>query len=346
MLELALTNLLAPPALFFALGLFAAFVRSDLAMPEAAAKLLSLYLLLAIGFKGGVAAHSAGLSSEIIAALIVGFVLSAAMPLLIFPIFKKLAGLDGVTAAATAAHYGSISIVTFVAASDFATRANVDVSGHMIAVAVVMESPAILTGLVLASLSVAKAPSLAAAQASAIEHANGAVADSPAPAHASKRELMREVFFNGSVILLVGAFIIGIITGEEGLKRLKPFVTDTFQGVLCLFLLEMGLVAGRRIFHDGGIRFGLVLAALVSTVLGAALGLLGARLIGASAGDTAIMMTLAASASYIAVPAAMRVALPDANPGAYLTASLGVTFPFNLIIGLPAYFWIANFFAA
>jgi uncharacterized protein len=343
MLELAASNLLAPAALFFVLGLFAAFVRSDLSMPDAATKLLSLYLLLSIGFKGGAAAHSAGFSLEIMSAIAVGFVLSALMPVLIFPIFRKIAGLDGVTAAATAAHYGSISIVTFVAASDFAQRSGIDVSGHMIAVAVVMESPAILTGLVLAGLGVMAAPNLASAQGNALDHA-GVSQDQPTGNRLSKRELMREVFFNGSVVLLIGAFAIGLITGEEGLDRLKPFVTETFQGALCLFLLEMGLVAGRRIFHGGGIRFGLVVAALLSTILGATLGLLGARLIGASPGDTAILMTLAASASYIAVPAAMRVALPNANPGAYLTASLGITFPFNLILGLPAYFWVANHF--
>jgi uncharacterized protein len=338
MLELAASNLLAPAALFFVLGLFAAFVRSDLSMPEAATKLLSLYLLLSIGFKGGAAAHSAGLSLEIIAALSLGLVLSALMPVLIFPIFKKIAGLDAVTAAATAAHYGSISIVTFVAASDFAQRSEIAVSGHMIAVAVVMESPAILTGLVLASLNVLNAPAKAHGRADA-----GADLE-PVKGKMSKRELMREVFFNGSVVLLIGSFAIGLITGQAGLDRLKPFVTETFQGALCLFLLEMGLVAGRRIFHGGGITFGLVLAALMATILGAFLGFLGARLIGASAGDTAILMTLAASASYIAVPAAMRVALPAANPGAYLTASLGITFPFNLILGLPAYFWIASQF--
>lgn len=343
MFEMAATNLLAPPALFFALGLFAAFVRSDLSMPEAAAKLLSLYLLLSIGFKGGAAAHAAGLNLEILAALLVGIALSAIMPVIIFPIFKKLAGLDAVTAAATAAHYGSISIVTFVAAVDFASRTEVALSGHMIAVAVVMESPAILTGLILASLSVVKSPSLSEAQQSALSLAGEALNDVAKP-RTSKRELMREVFFNGSVVLLVGAFIIGLITGGDGMDRLKPFVTEMFQGALCLFLLEMGLVAGRRIFQGGGVKFGLVLAALISTLLGATLGFLGARLISASPGDTAIFMTLGASASYIAVPAAMRVALPDANPGAYLTASLGITFPFNLIIGLPMYFWFASHF--
>jgi uncharacterized protein len=337
MLELAASNLLAPAALFFVLGLFAAFVRSDLSMPEAASKLLSLYLLLAIGFKGGAAAHSAGFSLEIMSAIAVGLVLSALMPVLIFPVFKKLAGLDAATAAATAAHYGSISIVTFVAAADFAQRAGIAVSGHMVAVAVVMESPAILTGLVMASLNVVAAPNAQPL------HNDGVLQQGP-PHAASKSELVREVLFNGSIVLLIGAFVIGLITGEEGLNRLNPFVTETFQGALCLFLLEMGIIAGKRIFHDGGIKFGLVLAALVSTMLGASLGLLGARLIGASVGDTAILMTLAASASYIAVPAAMRVALPEANPGAYLAASLGITFPFNLILGLPTYFWVASHF--
>jgi uncharacterized protein len=329
-----MTNLLAPPVLFFALGLFAALVKSDLSMPEAAAKLLSLYLLLAIGFKGGVAAVSAGLSASLIESILVGFVLSAAMPIVIFPIFKKLAGLDAATAAATAAHYGSISIVTFVAATDFAQRAGVEFSGHMVAVAVVMESPAILTGLVLASLSVLKSGSNSQASQESAE-------PSP-PTSAKTAHLIREVLFNGSVILLVGAFAVGLITGQPGMKRLAPFVTDIFQGALCLFLLEMGLVAGRRIFYGDGVKFGLVAAALVSTLLGAAAGFLGAKLIGASPGDTAILITLGASASYIAVPAAMRVALPDANPGAYLTASLGVTFPFNLTIGLPLYFWLAS----
>ncbi len=336
MFELAITNLLAPPVLFFALGLFAAAVKSDLSMPDAAAKLLSLYLLLAIGFKGGVAASSAGLSSQLIAAVCVGVAMSAFMPIVVFPLFKKIAGLDVATAAATAAHYGSISIVTFVAATDFANRAGVEFSGHMVAVAVAMESPAILTGLILASLSVARS----GLPKPVIETSAAPEAAGHKPGLSS--ELIKEVLFNGSVILLVGAFAIGMITGEAGMKRLDPFVNDIFQGVLCLFLLEMGLVAGRRLFHGDGIKLGLLVASLVSTLLGALAGLVGAKLIGASAGDSAILITLGASASYIAVPAAMRVALPQANPGAYLTASLGVTFPFNLTLGLPLYFWLSN----
>lgn len=332
MFDLALTNLIAPPVLFFALGLFAAMVKSDLAMPDAAAKLLSLYLLLAIGFKGGVAASEAGLTAQLVGAICVGLAMSALMPIVIFPLFKRLAGLDAATAAATAAHYGSISIVTFVAATDFAQRAGIEFSGHMVAVAVVMESPAILTGLILASVSVLR---------SGENPAKDALTDNSHKPGLSI-ELVQEVFFNGSVILLVGAFAIGLATGEAGMTRLDPFVNDIFQGVLCLFLLEMGLVAGRRIFHDDGIKLGLFVASLLATLLGAGAGLLGAKLIGASQGDTAILITLGASASYIAVPAAMRVALPNANPGAYLTASLGITFPFNLTLGLPLYFWLAS----
>jgi uncharacterized protein len=332
MFELAMTNLLAPPVLFFALGLFAAWAKSDLAMPDAAAKLLSLYLLLAIGFKGGVAASSAGLTPQLIGAIVVGITMSALMPVVVFPLFKRIAGLDAATAAATAAHYGSISIVTFVAASDFAHRAGIEFSGHMVAVAVVMESPAILTGLILASLSASRS---IANEVPAAEASTGRKAG-------LSKELFKEVFFNGSVILLVGAFAIGLITGKNGMTRLEPFVVDIFQGVLCLFLLEMGLVAGRRIFHGDGIKLGLLAASLLSTIAGALAGFFGAKLIGASQGDTAILITLGASASYIAVPAAMRVALPNANPGAYLTASLGITFPFNLTLGLPLYFWLSS----
>jgi uncharacterized protein len=199
----------------------------------------------------------------------------------------------------------------------------------MIAVAVIMESPAILTGLLIAHLATRKQASVSG--------------DATAKAH-DRGELVREVLFNGSVLLLVGAFVIGLITGQKGMTRLDPFVNDIFQGVLCLFLLEMGLVAGRRIFQKDGVHVTLAIAALISTLIGAALAFLGARLIGATPGDTAILMTLGASASYIAVPAAMRVAMPDANPGVYLTASLGVTFPFNIILGLPLYFWIASQF--
>ena len=333
--DLALANLMSPPVLFFVLGLLAAFGRSDLTVPEAVGKLLSLYLLLAIGFKGGVAAQTGGLTAEFAAMLIVGLVLSAATPVIVNVIFRKIAGLDGATAAATAAHYGSISIVTFVTALDFAERAGVPVSGHMVAVAAAMESPAILTGLLLAAIATRDA---ATGTGRTGGDAAGAAAALPRPRLALPPHLLREVFLNGSIVVLVGAFAIGVITGDSGMKRLDPFVNGIFQGALCLFLLDMGLVAARRL-QRGGNRLAMVaVAAAISTFLCAALGFAAGVALQASPGDLAILTVLSASASYIAVPAAMRVALPEADPGAYLAASLGVTFPINITFGIPLYF--------
>lgn len=329
-MDLALANLMSPPVLFFVLGLLAAFGRSDLTVPEAVGKLLSLYLLLAIGFKGGVAAQTGGLTADFVAMLLVGLVLSAATPLIVHVIFRRIAGLDGATAAATAAHYGSISIVTFVTALDFAERAGVAVSGHMVAVAAAMESPAILTGLLLAAIATRDAALGASAE--------GTPAGAARPRLALPPHLLREVFLNGSIVVLVGAFAIGVVTGDSGMKRLDPFVNGIFQGALCLFLLDMGLVAARRL-QRGGNRLAMVaVAATVSTALCAVLGFAAGLAIQASPGDLAILTVLSASASYIAVPAAMRVALPEADPGAYLAASLGVTFPINITFGIPLYF--------
>lgn len=329
-MDLALANLMSPPVLFFVLGLLAAFGRSDLTVPEAVGKLLSLYLLLAIGFKGGVAAQTGGLTADFVAMLLVGLVLSAATPLIVHVIFRRIAGLDGATAAATAAHYGSISIVTFVTALDFAERAGVAVSGHMVAVAAAMESPAILTGLLLAAIATRDAAIGASAE--------GTPAVAARPRLALPPHLLREVFLNGSIVVLVGAFAIGVVTGDSGMKRLDPFVNGIFQGALCLFLLDMGLVAARRL-QRGGSRLAMVaVAATVSTALCAVLGFAAGLAIQASPGDLAILTVLSASASYIAVPAAMRVALPEADPGAYLGASLGVTFPINITFGIPIYF--------
>lgn len=328
MLDMAVANLLAPPILFFVLGAIAAIGRSDLSIPDAAAKILSIYLLLAIGFKGGVAARAEGLSADFLLITATGIVLSATLPLIIFPVFARLGGLDRATAAATAAHYGSISIVTFVTGLDFAERAGVDVSGHMVAVAAAMESPAILTGLLLA----------ATASRDAASAANGGQAGKiKLPPH-----LLREVFFNGSVVVLVGAFAVGAITGDKGMARLDLFVNGIFQGVLCLFLLDMGLLAARRLMRGEGDLPRLALAAALATAICACIGAAAGKLIGAEEGDLAMLIVLTASASYIAVPAAMRVALPEANPGAYLSASLGVTFPLNLTIGIPLYFALAG----
>lgn len=315
-LALAAANLLTPMILSFALGLGAALARSDLSVPEAAAKAMSLYLLFSIGFKGGVAVSGYGPDLRLGAALVAGVALSAALPLVAFPLLGALTRLSATDRAAVAAHYGSISIVTFVTATSVLADRGIAAEGYMVAVAAAMEAPAIVSALWL----VARA-------------GGGARMDAG---------LWREILLNGSIVLLVGAFLIGAATGEDGKARIDAFITAPFQGVLCLFLLDMGLVAGRGLRQGRGtLAAGVLAFGVAMPVIGAAAGLGTALALGLSPGGVALMMTLCASASYIAVPAAMRVALPEANPSVYLTLSLGVTFPFNLVVGIPAYVAVA-----
>lgn len=311
-LDLAATNLLSPVILSFVLGLMAALGRSDLSVPEAAAKALSIYLLFAIGFKGGAAVAANGLDGTLIASLAAGLVLSAILPFIAFGLLQVLTNLSRIDAAAVAGHYGSISIVTFVAATSVLEGRAISSEGYMVAVAAVMEAPAILSALWLVSRG-----------------GSDRRMDS---------ELMREIMLNGSIVLLVGAFAIGAITGQDGLDKISSFIVAPFTGVLCLFLLDMGLVAGRGLRESRGVlNSGAVAFGVIMPVIGSIVGLGAGLLVGLSPGGIALMMVLSASASYIAVPAAMRVALPEANPSVYLTLSLGVTFPFNLTIGIPLY---------
>ncbi|MEM1272327.1 MAG: sodium-dependent bicarbonate transport family permease [Pseudomonadota bacterium] len=314
---LAADNLLSPIILFFGLGFFAAFARSDLSVPEAVAKGMSLYLLFAIGFKGGASVADHGIDGRLISALVAGAVLSFLIPFLAFALLRVLSKLSTIDAAAVAAHYGSISIVTFVASSSVVDSAGLDPEGYMVAVAAVMEAPAILSALWLVARS-----------------------DGGGRMEAG---LIREILLNGSIVLLVGSFLIGFVTGAEGLAMIAPFIVTPFNGVLCLFLLDMGLVAGRGLrAARADLRPPLLAFGLIMPPIGAAVGLVAGLLVGLSPGGLALLMTLSASASYIAVPAAMRVALPDANPSIYLTLSLGVTFPFNLTLGIPAYLAVAQ----
>ncbi|MCA3449332.1 MAG: sodium-dependent bicarbonate transport family permease [Rhodobacter sp.] len=316
-LALAGNNLLSPMILCFALGLLAALARSDLSVPEAAAKALSIYLLFAIGFKGGAAVGDHGIGFGLVSALAAGVLLSIALPFVAFGLLRVLTQFSVADAAAVAAHYGSISIVTFVTATSVLEGRGISSEGYMVAVAAAMEAPAIISALWI----VAKA-------------GEGADVDS---------DLWREILLNGSIVLLVGSFVIGLLTGSEGLARIESFIVSPFQGVLCLFLLDMGLVAGRGLRTSGRVLgAGAILFGVLMPLIGAAAGLLMGAGLGLSAGGLALLMTLAASASYIAVPAAMRVALPEANPSLYLTLSLGVTFPFNLTVGIPLYVALAN----
>ncbi len=324
-LTLAAQNLLSPMILSFALGMAAALARSDLSFPEAVAKGMSLYLLFAIGFKGGVSVSDHGLDGGLLAALTVGVALSAALPFLAFGLLRALTPLPITDAASVAAHYGSISIVTFVTASTVLDAQGIFHEGYMVAVAAAMEAPAILSALWL------------------ISRLNGP------GAREDRGALLREILLNGSIVLLVGAFLIGWVTGEEGQREIDAFITAPFKGVLCLFLLDMGLVAGRglraaRQKGAGGdvLAPGVLAFGVLMPLLGAAAGAAAGWALGLSAGGVALLMVLCASASYIAVPAAMRVALPQANPAISLTLALGITFPFNLVLGIPLYLAVAN----
>lgn len=317
--DLVSQNLLSPMVLFFALGLFAALARSPLSVPEAVAKSIALYLMLAIGFKGGVELAKSGLSVGMISTLVAGVALSFTIPVIGYLALRAWTRLPVADAAAVAAHYGSISIVTFVAASETLRILEVESEGFLVAVAAVMEVPAILSSLLIAKRA-------------------GALTSTAGQGH-----LLHEVGLNPSIVMLVGAFLIGWITGERGMKMIASFIAEPFRGVLCLFLLDMGLLAGRgmreglRQLSPPVLAFGIAMP-LASAVLAALL----AMPLNLSVGGAMLFICLAASASYIAVPAAMRLALPQAKPAIYLTLSLGVTFPFNLTVGIPLYLLIAS----
>lgn len=316
-LTLAGENLLSPIVLSFVLGLGAAMARSDLNFPEAIAKAMSIYLLFAIGFKGGASVSAHGVDVGLVLALLAGVVLSAALPFVAYGLLRILSRLSVTDAAAVAAHYGSISIVTYVAASSILDARGIAFEGYMVAVAAAMEAPAILSALWLISRS--------HTGTNGVGHG-----------------LWREILLNGSIVLLIGAFAIGWITGIDGQREIDPFISAPFKGVLCLFLLDMGLVAGRGLRGARNVVGGrTLLFGILMPIIGSAFGLGAGLLLGLSLGGVVLMMVLSASASYIAVPAAMRVALPEANPAVYLTLSLGITFPFNLTLGIPLYLWIA-----
>lgn len=313
---LATQNLLSPMVLFFILGAGLSLARSDLSIPGAIAKLLSLYLMMSIGFRGGTEVAHHGPSLTLVAALAAGIALSLGIPFLAYAMLRVMTRLTPLDAASVSAHYGSISAVTLVAVMSVLTQMSVTFEGYMIAVAAAMETPAILSGLLLGRQ----------------------VNDG-----SRRSELLREILLNGAVVMLLGSFVIGIVTGDRGLALLKPFLVDNFAGFLCLFLLDMGLVAGRGLRDGGRALSASVLAfAIIMPLLGAICAAALSPFIGLSPGGTAILITLAASASYIAVPAAMRLALPEANPAIPLMLSLGVTFPFNLMFGIPLYIAVAQ----
>lgn len=310
-------TLTSPVILFFVLGFVAALLKSDLSIPEAFAKAMSIYLMAAIGLKGGVEVASSGFTPDLLAAAAAGLVLSFLLPFIAFALLTRIGQLSRVDAGAVAAHYGSVSVVTFVTAKEILTGQGLGPAGYMVAVLALMETPAIISGLMLAR------------RGTTAEAGGGGT-----PWH--------EVLTNASVMLLVGAFIIGMVAGEDGFAPVKPLFDTGFRGVLCLFLLDMGLIAARRLVQSRKITVRLVSLAIALPIINGAIGTVAGTVIGLDVASAAALGILAASASYIAVPAAMRLALPEADPGIYLSMSLGVTFPFNIIFGISLFAALAQ----
>ncbi len=313
--QILITNLSNPTLLFFLLGIIATLVKSDLEIPPSSSKFISLYLLFAIGFKGGQELAHSPFTIEIFYSILFGLFISALIPFYTFFILKKKLSISN--AGAVAATYGSVSAVTFVSAVSFLELQNIHFDGHMVAVMALMESPAIIVGVVL------------------MKHYDKGLKSSE-----KTSSIIKHSITNGSVLMILGSLIIGIIADSKQAEGIKPFTTDIFKGFLALFLLEMGMVTAKRISSFR--KYGLFLS-IFAIVVPAINGCLVAYTSGFfmhDIGNRFIFSILAASASYIAVPAAMRIAAPSSDPGLYIPMALGVTFPFNITIGLPLYYSI------
>lgn len=315
--SLILFNILNPPVLFFFMGMLAVFWKSDLEIPQPLPKLFSLYLLLSIGFKGGHELADSGINLQIALTLIAAIVMASIVPVYTFFILKLK--LDNYNAAAIAATYGSISAVTFITASSFLEKLHISYGGHMVAALALMESPAIIVGLILVRVFAPKTED---------------------EKEFSWGKVMHEAFLNGSVFLLVGSVIVGLLTGDKGWEKLQPFTQGIFYGVLTFFLLDMGLIAAKRIKDLSKTGSFLIGFSVFIPIINAIIGILISKVLGMGEGNGLLFAVLCASASYIAVPAAMRLTVPEANPSLYVSMALALTFPFNIIVGIPLYLQI------
>jgi hypothetical protein len=324
-------NLIDPAILFFIFGVLAGTVKSNLEIPPAISRFLSLYLLMALGLKGGFALSQSGLTANVGISLAAAVGLAIVIPLIGYTILRRF--VSGFDAAAVAATYGSVSAVTFVTAVQFLENQDIAYGGHMAAAMALMESPAIILAVVFANSLRQKAAKGATASADGVSAPKTGV---------SVGKILHESFTDGAQLLLLGAMAIGMITGDAGKAAMQPFSVDLFKGMLAFFLLDMGLMAARNLPQVRGKSPVLVAYAIVGPIVHASLALGLAFLLNLSAGDGALLMVLAASASYIAVPAVLRYALPEANPSLYFGLSLGITFPLNIVFGIPIYVAVAQ----
>jgi hypothetical protein len=366
-------NLLSPPILFFFVGMAATLLKSDLEVPHPLPRLFSLYLLWAIGFKGGVELAHEGFSTHVVLTLSAAIALSFFGAVVSFFALRWRVGVDD--AAGIAACYGSISAVTFITAVNFLERTNVPFGGQMVAAMALMESPAIVAAVLLSRTGGRSPITISPAAlskvgwrtrpkvqdagwrarprvqdvwgrelgAEATESPDGA----PGSAHSGGLwSLVREAMLNGPVFLILGSLLVGAVCHQDTVAKLKPFTTDIFYGVLVLFLLDMGIMAAKRVRELASQGVVLVLFAILMPLVGATVAVVTARLLSLSRGDAFLLTALCSSASYIAAPAAVRIAIPRANPGLHLPMALAVTFPFNITVGLPLYMQLVTRFVA
>lgn len=315
-----MSKLLDPSILFFVFGLLAGALRSNLEIPPAISRFLSLYLLMALGLKGGFALAQSGLTAEVAQSLACALLLAAVVPGIGYLVLRRW--LNGFDAAAVAATYGSVSAVTFITAVQYTESHGLAPGGHMAAAMALMESPAIVMAVVLANR---------------VRHRQGTAAQAT-----PLRKVLHESLTDGAQLLLLGAMVVGLLTGEAGQRAMQPFSVDLFKGMLAFFLLDMGLLAARSAGALRKVSPWLIAYALLGPLVHAALALGLAAAVGLSAGNGALLMVLAASASYIAVPAVLRQAIPEAQPALYFGLSLGLTFPFNILLGIPLYATVAQ----
>lgn len=314
-------NLLSPAVLFFGVGIIAGLLKSDLDLPESISGYLTVFLMMSIGFKGGVAiANTEHFTSAVLWTIFAGVFIGFLLPFIGYWLLRRTTKLDSPTAAAVAAHYGSISMVTFASASAFLKANQVLFAGYIVAIVALKEAPAILSGLFIAHRA---APETRGHKR-------------------EEKKLSREIFTNGTILLLLGAFGIGWVTGQRGLDILSGFLVAPFQGFLCLFLMDMGLLVTKNLGHLRSFNLPLILFGFYMPLIGATVGLIACKLIGVDVGTGMLFIVLCASASYIAVPAAMRLALPEAKAAIYVPMSLVLTFPFNIVIGIPLYYAVAK----